>query len=99
MKPPNPGLVLARGLTLQRKEDILMTIRVVNGNPYGLFEAGFMPIRGAPSKATRELEMLIAMAQVTGQATINVRDLDVVLDLPEPPQGKRPMGFQPGSPE
>lgn len=72
-----------------------MTMRVVGGKPYALFSGGFMPVRGASPQAAQELGMVIAMAQVTGQATINVPDLRVVLDLPEPPKEKPRIGFQP----
>ena len=71
-----------------------MTVQVIDGRPWAyLVGVGFVPIRAASPRAVQDLEMVVAAAQVTGLATMNVPGLEVEPDL-EPEEEKRRIGFK-----
>lgn len=69
-----------------------MTIRVVDGRPYAcLVGAGLVPVRGASQRVAHDLETVIAIAQLTGRATMTVADIEVEPDIGF--DEERPIGF------
>lgn len=70
----------------------IVTVQVINGTPCAyMVGLGLVPIRGATPRAAHDLEVVTAIAQLAGQATMTVPDLEVEPDIEI--EEKRRIGF------